>query len=121
MSTTLTDWHRRMAAMVAAGNPMTPATPIRASGNHRAAQNDEPEPDEAAICIACNGSGEGQYDGTRCRSCGLLCEQVANHGLLLDAMRATPDRLAGAVLDCFVCHGVALASGPGAGVPTMSQ
>ena len=26
--------------------------------------------DETAICIACNGSGEGQYDGTRCRSCG---------------------------------------------------
>lgn len=70
MPTTLSDWHRRMAAMVAAGNPMTPATPIRASGNHRAAQNDEPEPDEAAICIACNGSGEGMYDGTRCRSCG---------------------------------------------------
>ena len=69
-SPTLLAWHRRMAAMVAAGNPLTPATPIRASGNHRAAQNDEPEPDEAAICIACNGSGEGQYDGTRCRSCG---------------------------------------------------
>lgn len=22
------------------------------------------------LCSACNGSGEGQYDGTRCRSCG---------------------------------------------------
>ena len=22
------------------------------------------------ICLACNGSGEGMYDGTRCRSCG---------------------------------------------------
>ena len=25
---------------------------------------------EPSICIACNGSGEGMYDGTRCRSCG---------------------------------------------------
>lgn len=41
----LTDWHRRMAASIAAGNPLTPAAPIRASGNHRAAQNDEPEPE----------------------------------------------------------------------------
>lgn len=49
---TLTAWHRRMAAMVAAGNPMTPATPIRASGNHRAAQNDEPEPDETLRAMA---------------------------------------------------------------------
>lgn len=22
------------------------------------------------LCATCNGSGEGQYDGTRCRSCG---------------------------------------------------
>ena len=25
---------------------------------------------EPSICTACNGSGEGMYDGTRCRSCG---------------------------------------------------
>lgn len=30
---------------------------------------DEPD-DEPLICIGCNGSGEGQYEGTRCRSCG---------------------------------------------------
>ena len=26
--------------------------------------------DDDEICPDCNGSGEGQYDGTRCRSCG---------------------------------------------------
>ena len=26
--------------------------------------------DDDEICTACNGSGEGRYDGTRCRSCG---------------------------------------------------
>ena len=38
--------------------------------------NDEPEdidpenPDgEGELCYHCNGSGEGQYDGTRCRWC----------------------------------------------------
>ena len=25
---------------------------------------------EPGICTHCNGSGEGMYDGTRCRSCG---------------------------------------------------
>jgi hypothetical protein len=48
----LTDWHRRMAAMVAAGNPLTPATPIRASGNHLVAAQDEPEPDETLRAMA---------------------------------------------------------------------
>lgn len=27
-------------------------------------------PEEPGICIACNGSGEGQYDGTKCSTCG---------------------------------------------------
>lgn len=26
--------------------------------------------DKELICIGCNGSGEGHYDGTRCSSCG---------------------------------------------------
>jgi hypothetical protein len=31
----------------------------------------EDEPNISAdICPACNGSGEGQYDGTKCSSCG---------------------------------------------------
>ena len=30
---------------------------------------DEPD-DEPLICIGCNGSGEGHFDGTRCTSCG---------------------------------------------------
>lgn len=25
--------------------------------------------DDEAICPACSGSGEGQYEGSRCRSC----------------------------------------------------
>jgi len=29
--------------------------------------SDEDEPD---ICSGCNGSGEGQYDGTSCSTCG---------------------------------------------------
>lgn len=35
---------------------------------------DAPEPDdtdtEPGICSACDGSGEGMFDGTRCSSCG---------------------------------------------------
>lgn len=38
---------------------------VHARGLALLAANDEPE-----ICGACNGSGEGQYDGTRCTSCG---------------------------------------------------
>lgn len=29
----------------------------------------EVEDDEPQLCAACNGSGEGMYDGTRCRYC----------------------------------------------------
>jgi DnaJ-class molecular chaperone len=29
----------------------------------------EDEDDSENICAACNGSGEGQYDGTRCSHC----------------------------------------------------
>lgn len=29
----------------------------------------ESENDEPHLCAQCNGSGEGQYDGTRCRGC----------------------------------------------------
>ena len=31
-----------------------------------AQEHDDDDPD---ICPTCNGSGEGQYDGTHCRSC----------------------------------------------------
>lgn len=30
----------------------------------------EPEDDEPSYCPCCNGSGEGQYDGSRCSACG---------------------------------------------------
>ena len=32
-------------------------------------KKDEPDDDEPEICSACNGSGEGMYDGTRCSYC----------------------------------------------------
>lgn len=59
--------HAELAALC---QGMHPTLDVCARGPLLAAQNDEPEPDETAICIACNGSGEGMYDGTRCRSCG---------------------------------------------------
>lgn len=37
----------------------------RVYGHHSRVQDDEDE-----ICSECNGSGEGQYDGTRCQHCG---------------------------------------------------
>ena len=33
-------------------------------------EKEEAEDDEPLICIGCNGSGEGQYEGSRCTSCG---------------------------------------------------
>jgi hypothetical protein len=29
-----------------------------------------PDPDEEGLCPACSGSGEGQFEGTRCATCG---------------------------------------------------
>lgn len=62
-------WQRDFAAAFAAGVPLE-AVNTRARGHLLASDNDEPEDDEPLICIGCNGSGEGMYDGTRCRSCG---------------------------------------------------
>ena len=36
----------------------------------QAAELAEQAQNEPSICTACNGSCEGMYDGTRCRSCG---------------------------------------------------
>jgi len=33
-------------------------------------EDDEDEDEESGICGACNGSGEGMYDGSTCYSCG---------------------------------------------------
>jgi len=41
----------------------------RIEEEEREAEEDEDE-DEDETCADCNGSGEGQYDGTSCRSCG---------------------------------------------------
>ena len=32
-------------------------------------ESDDDEPEEL-LCIGCNGSGEGHYDGSSCSSCG---------------------------------------------------
>lgn len=39
----ITPWHRQVAATSAAAHPLD-GRPARATGNHLAAQNDEPEP-----------------------------------------------------------------------------
>lgn len=39
----LTDWHRKLAASIAAAGPAIPMVEIRATGNNLAAQNDEAE------------------------------------------------------------------------------
>lgn len=44
MSRGLTEWQRRVAVDFAQAFPLEPVTPIRATGNHLASQNDEPEP-----------------------------------------------------------------------------
>ena len=84
--TTPTEWQRAMAAKIADANPLRPSRvsqikpgAIKARGVLLCAINDEPEDDESTvieededdddICIHCNGSGEGQYDGTRCSWC----------------------------------------------------
>ena len=61
---TVSAWQRDFARAFAASVPLE-AMPTQARGALLAATNDEPE-----ICIGCNGSGEGQYEGTRCTSCG---------------------------------------------------
>ena len=38
--------------------------------NHNEEVSDEPEEDDDGYCGACAGTGEGQYDGTRCSVCG---------------------------------------------------
>ena len=43
----LTEWHRKVALDIAQAYPLAPAVRIRASGNHLASQNDEPEPTTA--------------------------------------------------------------------------
>ncbi len=44
--------------------------------------------EESRTCIACNGSGEGMYDGTRCRSCcGSGVERTERDEPDYDAMR----------------------------------
>lgn len=41
----------------------------RAQDEARFMADDQPDDYEPGICPHCNGSGEGQYDGTTCRFC----------------------------------------------------
>lgn len=43
-SDSLTEWQRRVALDFARACSLEPVTPIRATGQHRVAENDEPEP-----------------------------------------------------------------------------
>lgn len=43
----LQEWQRRVALDIAQAHPLEPVKRICATGNHRAAQNDEPEPSSA--------------------------------------------------------------------------
>lgn len=43
-SESLTEWQRRVALDFARACPLEPVTPVRATGQHRVAENDEPEP-----------------------------------------------------------------------------
>lgn len=40
----LQEWQRRVAVDIAQACPLTPTAPIKATGQHRVAENDEPEP-----------------------------------------------------------------------------
>lgn len=40
----LQEWQRRVALDIAQAYPLTPNAPIKATGQHRVAENDEPEP-----------------------------------------------------------------------------
>ena len=48
---TLSDWHRRMADSIAAAHPLTPVVRIKATGQHRVAENDEPEVDRGPLTM----------------------------------------------------------------------
>lgn len=64
-------WYRDADNMLRQVDQHLGATPMQAvcAAITQAVELAEPDDDDE-ICIDCNGSGEGQYDGTRCRSCG---------------------------------------------------
>jgi len=48
--------------------------------------------DAGSICPACNGSGEGMYDGSTCRSCGGSGDEYHPNGRSRRGSRYDPDR-----------------------------
>ena len=65
-------WYRDADNMLRSVDRDLGANPMQAvcAAITQAVELAEQAQNEPSICIACNGSGEGQYDGTRCRSCG---------------------------------------------------
>ena len=65
-------WYRDADNMLRQVDQHLGATPMQAvcAAITQAVELAEQAQNELSICIACNGSGEGMYDGTRCRSCG---------------------------------------------------
>ena len=65
-------WYRDTDNMLRSVDRDLGANPMQAvcAAITQAVELAEQAQNEPSICTACNGSGEGMYDGTRCRSCG---------------------------------------------------
>jgi len=71
-SASVSVWYRDADNMLRQVDQHLGANPMQAvcAAITQAVELAEQAQNEPSICTACNGSGEGQYDGTRCRSCG---------------------------------------------------
>ena len=71
-SASVSVWYRDADNMLQSVDRDLGANPMQAvcAAITQAVELAEQAQNEPSICLACNGSGEGMYDGTRCRSCG---------------------------------------------------
>lgn len=71
-SASVSVWYRDADNMLRSVDRDLGANPMQAvcAAITQAVELAEQAQNEPSICTACNGSGEGMYDGTRCRSCG---------------------------------------------------
>jgi len=71
-SASVSVWYRDADNMLQSVDRDLGANPMQAvcAAITQAVELAEQAQNEPSICTACNGSGEGMYDGTRCRSCG---------------------------------------------------
>ena len=71
-SASVSVWYRDADNMLRSVDRDLGANPMQAvcAAITQAVELAEPDDDDDEICPSCNGSGEGHYDGTRCRSCG---------------------------------------------------